>query len=81
MSNENLARLLNEACELLILFEDGNIANEQDKKRIDALFMEIKYADEIDDELALTFSEWQSKKQMMADEQAQDWELFKGKKI
>ena len=57
MSKETLERLLNEACELLIIFEDGNVVNDQDKKRISTIFNEIKYADEIDNELALTLSE------------------------
>lgn len=36
-----LEKLLTEACELLIIFKDGNIANDDDKKRINALFTEI----------------------------------------
>ena len=51
MKKKTLERLLNEACELLIIFEDGNVANEQDKIRISAIFNEIKYADKIDTEM------------------------------
>jgi hypothetical protein len=81
MKIEQLQRLLNEACELLIIFEDGNIASDEDKLRISAIFDEIKYADDIDDELALTYSEWTDKHTMSADDEAQDWEKFGNNKI
>jgi len=71
MTKETLERLLNEACELLIIFEDGNVANDEDKLRIAALFNEIKYADEIDSEMNNHY----------ADFQAQDWESFGENKI
>ena len=48
MTKEQLERLLNEACELLIIFEDGNVANDDDKRRIEAIFNEIKYSDDLD---------------------------------
>lgn len=70
MTKETLERLLNEACELLIVFEDGNIANDDDKRRISALFNEIKYAEEIDSEMNIS-----------ADEEAQDWDTFGENKI
>ena len=70
MTKETLERLLNEACELLIIFEDGNEANDEDKARISALFNEIKYADEIDSEMNLS-----------ADNEAQDWNTFGKNKI
>lgn len=70
MTKETLERLLNEACELLIIFEDGNTANENDKARISAIFNEIKYADEIDSEMHLS-----------ADEEVQDWDTFNKNKI
>lgn len=54
MTKEDTERLLNEACELLIIFEDGNVANDEDKKRIKAIFDEIKYSDDIDDEIKLS---------------------------
>ena len=78
MTKETLERLLNEACELLIVFEDGNVANDEDKLRISAIFNEIKYADEIDDELALTLSERIDKH---PDDEAQDWDFFGKQKI
>ena len=78
MSKETLERLLNEACELLIIFEDGNVVNDQDKKRISTIFNEIKYADEIDNELALTLSERIDKQ---PDAEAQDWDTFGENKI
>jgi hypothetical protein len=61
MKKETLERLLNEACELLIIFEDGSAVNKTDKARINAIFNEIKFADDIDNELSLTFSEWADK--------------------
>jgi hypothetical protein len=81
MKIEQLQRLLNEACELLIIFEDGNIASDQDKLKISAIFDEIKYADDIDDELALTYSEWTDKHTMSADDEAQDYNVFGKDKI
>jgi hypothetical protein len=68
MTKKTLERLLNEACELLIIFEDGNVANDEDKSRISAIFNEIKYSDKIDSE-------------MQANEEAQDWDTFGPKKI
>jgi hypothetical protein len=79
VEKNQLEKLLNEACELLIIFEDGNIANEEDLKRISAIFNEIKYADEIDNELALTISERYGKQS--ADDEAQDWDTFGNNKI
>ena len=61
MTTENLERLLNQACELLIIFEDSSSATQEDKDKISAIFNEIKYADDIDDELALTFTQWSDK--------------------
>lgn len=78
MTKETLERLLNEACELLIIFEDNNVMSDDDKNRIDAIFNEIKYADEIDDELALTLSERIDKQ---PDDEAQDWDFFGKQKI
>jgi hypothetical protein len=68
MTKQTLERLLNEACELLIIFEDGNIANEDDKARISSIFDEIKYHDMLDEE-------------MNADNEAQDWDTFRENKI
>jgi hypothetical protein len=70
MNKETLERLLNEACELLIIFEDGNIVNENDKTRISAIFNEMKYADKIDSEI-----------HFLADEETQDWDKFGKDKI
>jgi hypothetical protein len=70
MKKETLERLLNEACELLIIFEDGNVANDEDKLRISAIFDEIKYADKVDSEMNLS-----------ADDEAQDWDTFNENKI
>ena len=61
MTRDTSERLLNEACMLLIIFEDSNTINKKDKARIIAIFDEIKFADDIDNELALTFSEWEDK--------------------
>ena len=70
MTKETLERLLNEACELLIIFEDGNVANDEDKLRISAIFNEIKYADKVDSEMNLS-----------ADDEAQDWDTFGENKV
>ena len=70
MTKETLERLLNEACELLIIFEDGNVANDEDKERISVIFNEIKYADKIDSEMNLS-----------ANDEAQDWDTFGENKI
>jgi hypothetical protein len=68
MTKESLTRLLNEACELLIVFEDSDYATTEDKLRIAAIFDEIKYSDTIDEA-------------MSADDEAQDWDTFKQEKI
>lgn len=70
MKKETLERLLNEACELLIIFEDGNIVNEDDKTRISAIFNEIKYANKIDSEI-----------HFLANKEVQDWDTFGKDKI
>jgi hypothetical protein len=68
MTKETLTRLLNEACELLIIFEDSDYSTTEDKLRISAIFDEIKYSDRIDEE-------------MSADDESQDWDTFKQEKI
>ena len=78
MNKVTLERLLNEACELLIIFEDSNLINNNNKSRINAIFTEIRYADEINDELALTLSERIDKH---PDDEAQDWNFFGTHKI
>lgn len=70
MTKETLERLLNEACELLIIFKDSNVANEKDKERIASIFAEIKYSDKIDEEM-----------RMSADEEIQDWDTYGKNKI
>lgn len=81
MTTENLERLLNEACQLLIIFENSNTCTEQDKNRISAIFNELKYADDIDDELALTYTEWLESSSYRADNEVQDWDMFGKDKI
>ena len=68
MTKETLERLLNEACELLIVFEDSNASTSEDKLRIAAIFDEIKYSDRLDEA-------------MSADDEAQDWNTFNKEKI
>jgi hypothetical protein len=68
MTKETLERLLNEACELLIVFEDSNASTAEDKLRIAAIFDEIKYSDRLDEA-------------MSADDEAQDWNTFNKEKI
>lgn len=70
MKKETLERLLNNACELLIIFEDSGSATQEDKDKIDAIFNEIKYADSIDDEI-----------RMSADDEVQDFDTFGEHKI
>ena len=81
MTTENLERLLNQACELLIIFEDSSSATQEDQDKISAIFNEIKYADDIDDELALTFTQWLESSSYRADNEIQDWDKFKENKI
>jgi len=59
-------RLLNDACEIIIQLEHH--ADEEQMKSINIMFDEIKYADQIDDE-------------MRADAEAQDYETFGDEKI
>jgi len=70
MNKKTLERLLNNACELLIIFENSNSATQEDKDKIDVIFNEIKYADSIDDEI-----------RMSADDEAQDFNTFGEHKI
>jgi len=70
MNKKTLERLLNNACELLIIFENSNSATQKDKDKIDVIFNEIKYADSIDDEI-----------RMSADDEAQDFNTFGEHKI
>lgn len=70
MTKETLERLLNQACELLIIFENSGYATSEELTKINAIFNEIKYADEIDSEMNAN-----------ADEEVQDWEVFGKNKI
>jgi hypothetical protein len=68
MKTEQLERLLNTACDIITSLE--HYADESLQKDIDALFNEILYSDDIDDEIGL-----------LADDEAQDWNTFGKKKI
>ena len=68
MKKDQLERLLNEACELLTIYEDSGYASEDDLKRIDSIFSEINNSDGADNK-------------MSADEEAQDWDTFGNNKI
>ena len=70
MKKETLERLLNNACELLIIFEDSGFATQEDKDKIDAIFNEIKYTESIDNEI-----------KMNADDEVQDFDTFGVHKI
>ena len=70
MKIETLERLLNNACELLIIFEDSGFATQEDKDKIDAIFNEIKYTESIDNEI-----------KMNADDEVQDFDTFGEHKI
>ncbi len=54
MKKEILERLLNNACELLIIFEDSGFATQEDKHKIEAIFNEMKYSERIDDEIRMS---------------------------
>lgn len=68
MNKEQLERLLNTACELLVELEHS--ANEEQKVNIEALFQEIQWSDRLDEDMA-----------RLADLEAQDWETFGNDKI
>jgi hypothetical protein len=70
MQKETLERLLNNACELLIVFEDSDCATQEEMDKISAIFDEIKYAERIDEEF-----------RMSADDEAQDFDTFGEDKI
>jgi len=65
---KQLNRLLNKACEIITSLEHN--ADDDLQKDIDALFNEIRYSDELDDEMRLS-----------ADDEAQDWNTFGERKI
>lgn len=73
MELERLNRLLNTACEIITQLEHNADAEQQEM--IDAMFNEIKYADDIDDQMKL--QEDNSK----ADLEAQDYDVFGKNKI
>jgi len=73
MELERLNRLLNTACEIITQLEHNADAEQQEM--IDAMFNEIKYADDIDDQIKL--QEDNSK----ADLEAQDYDVFGKNKI
>ena len=64
-----LNRLLNTACEIVSELEHN--ADDEQQKRIDAMFNEIKYTDELDDEMT----------SRQADMEAQDYDVFGENKI
>ena len=68
MEKDQLERLLNEACELLTIYEDSGYASDDDLKRIDSIFTEINNSDDVDNK-------------MSADEEVQDWDTFGINKI
>ena len=55
MTTEQLERLLNTACDIITSLE--HYADESLQKDIDALFNEILYSDDIDDELRINYSD------------------------
>jgi hypothetical protein len=70
MKKEQLNRLLNTACEIISALEGH--ADDLLKKEIDALFNEIVYSEDLDDEMRINYS---------ADDEAQDWDVFGDDKI
>lgn len=55
MTTEQLEKLLNTACEIITSLE--HYADESLQKDIDAMFNEILYSDNIDDELRINYSD------------------------
>jgi len=70
MKLEQLNRLLNTACDIIISLEQH--ANDELKKEINAFFDEINHSDEIDDELRIHY---------LGDDEAQDFDVFGENKI
>ena len=68
MTVEQLNRLLDKACEIITSLENNSSAELQEE--IDYFFAEINYYNELD-----------SKKNLSADEEAQDWDTFGSNKI
>jgi len=99
MTNEQLSRLLNTACDIITSLEDYyfellNRTNEPDvhlESRISALFDEIKYSDELEDQgpeydsAGFSIEDRIVDGQYMvipdADAEAQDFDVFGDKKI
>jgi hypothetical protein len=73
MKNNDLKRLLIEACDLLIILEN-DLTPIEVKERITAIFMELKYADRIDSEMIDSYG-------MLPDQEVQDWDIFGKQKI
>jgi hypothetical protein len=69
MTKEQLERLLNTACEIIVELEHN--ADAEQREIIEALFNEIKYSEELDEEM----------KARAADDEAQSYDVFKDKKI
>lgn len=55
MTTEQLERLLNTACDIITSLE--HYADESLQKDIDALFNEILYSDDVDDEIRINYSD------------------------
>lgn len=74
MTTEQLNRLLNTACEIIISLED--YADTELSEKIEAFFEEIKHSDNIDSEIEMSYSASYS-----ADDEAQDYYVFGKNKI
>lgn len=72
-TKEQLNRLLNTACEIIIELEHN--ADDEQQKRINAMFDEIKYTEDIDEEINLQDDN------LKADLEAQDYDVFGNNKI
>tara|TARA_R100001163_G_C5020700_1_gene163590 strand:+ start:187 stop:603 length:417 start_codon:yes stop_codon:yes gene_type:complete len=72
-TKEQLNRLLNTACEIIIELEHN--ADDEQQKRINAMFDEIKYTEDIDEEITLQDDN------LKADLEAQDYDVFGNNKI
>jgi hypothetical protein len=68
MTENQLNRLLDKACEIITTLE--GYADESLQKEITTFFDEVTYSDKVEDEM-----------KMSADEEAQNWDVFGENKI
>jgi hypothetical protein len=65
MGKEKLERLLKDACDLLIIFDGGNVVSDSDRNKISAIFSEIKYSEELDNEMNICADQYLNKQEII----------------